>query len=131
MQTTDFDDIPAIAMNWHATGQGAVLATVIETWGSAPRPVGSQLAISGSGEIAGSVAIGVIPDLGMGEARGAPDLDIAPELRVSHFAVRVKEGRIRFETRHQWPASLPAISLRRSQPEKLSIATTIRMISTM
>lgn len=60
MQTTDFDDIPAIAQRWHAAGKGAVLATVVETWGSAPRPVGSQLAVSGTGEIAGSVSGGCV-----------------------------------------------------------------------
>lgn len=54
------DDIPAIALDWHRSGQGAALATVIETWGSAPRPVGSQLAISGAGEIMGSVSGGCV-----------------------------------------------------------------------
>ncbi len=41
--TTGFDDIPEIALDWHRAGKGAVLATVVQTWGSAPRPVGSQL----------------------------------------------------------------------------------------
>ena len=60
MDETSFDDIPGIALGWHRAGKGAVLATVIETWGSAPRPVGSQLAISGAGEIAGSVSGGCV-----------------------------------------------------------------------
>jgi len=60
MLDTHFDDIPAIAKAWHDSGKGAVLATVIETWGSAPRPVGSQLAISGDGQIAGSVSGGCV-----------------------------------------------------------------------
>ncbi|TDL79461.1 XdhC/CoxI family protein [Palleronia sediminis] len=55
-----FDDIPEIALGWHRAGAGAALATVVETWGSAPRPVGSQLAISGGGEIAGSVSGGCV-----------------------------------------------------------------------
>jgi xanthine dehydrogenase accessory factor len=55
-----FDDIPAIALDWHREGRGAALATVVETWGSAPRPVGSQLAISGDGEIQGSVSGGCV-----------------------------------------------------------------------
>ncbi len=55
-----FDDIPETALAWHRDGTGAVLATVIETWGSAPRPVGSQLAVSGGGEIAGSVSGGCV-----------------------------------------------------------------------
>ncbi|WP_108482417.1 XdhC family protein [Oceaniglobus ichthyenteri] len=55
-----FDDIPEIALAWHRGGTGAALATVVETWGSAPRPVGSQLAISGQGDIAGSVSGGCV-----------------------------------------------------------------------
>lgn len=56
----DFDDIPARALDWHRAGTGAVLATVVETWGSAPRRVGAQLAISGAGEIEGSVSGGCV-----------------------------------------------------------------------
>lgn len=60
MTTADHDDIPRIALDWHRAGKGAALATVTQTWGSAPRPVGSQLAISGEGEIAGSVSGGCV-----------------------------------------------------------------------
>lgn len=60
MSNTDFDNIPEQALAWHRAGQGAALATVIETWGSAPRRVGSQLAISGQGEIVGSVSGGCV-----------------------------------------------------------------------
>ncbi|RXV64306.1 XdhC/CoxI family protein [Roseovarius sp. A46] len=55
-----FDDIPETALAWHRAGKGAAIATVVETWGSAPRRVGSQLAISGEGEIAGSVSGGCV-----------------------------------------------------------------------
>ncbi|WP_418593876.1 XdhC family protein [Ponticoccus sp. (in: a-proteobacteria)] len=55
-----FDDIPEQALAWHREGTGAVLATVTQTWGSAPRRVGSMLAISGGGEIAGSVSGGCV-----------------------------------------------------------------------
>ena len=55
-----FDDIPETALAWHRAGKGAALATVVETWGSAPRRVGSQLAISAEGEIAGSVSGGCV-----------------------------------------------------------------------
>ncbi|SMX36394.1 XdhC family protein [Maliponia aquimaris] len=54
------DAIPETALAWHRAGKGAVLATVVETWGSAPRRVGSQLAISGEGEIEGSVSGGCV-----------------------------------------------------------------------
>lgn len=54
------DRIPEIALDWHRQGLGAALATVVETWGSAPRQAGSQLAISGTGEIMGSVSGGCV-----------------------------------------------------------------------
>ncbi|MFN3146059.1 MAG: XdhC family protein [Paracoccaceae bacterium] len=66
-----FDDIPETALAWHRAGRGAVLATVVETWGSAPRPVGSQLAISGDGELAGSVSGGCVEGAVVVEAMDA------------------------------------------------------------
>lgn len=63
-----FDDIPEIALAWYREGKGAALATVVETWGSAPRRVGSQLAISGEGQIAGSVSGGCVEGAVVAEA---------------------------------------------------------------
>jgi xanthine dehydrogenase accessory factor len=71
MQRAEHDSIPETALAWHRAGQGAALATVVETWGSAPRPVGSLLAISGSGEIAGSVSGGCVEGAVVAEARAA------------------------------------------------------------
>jgi xanthine dehydrogenase accessory factor len=47
---------------WHDTGHRAVLGTITRTWGSAPRPVGSVVAVRGDGLIAGSVSGGCIED---------------------------------------------------------------------
>jgi xanthine dehydrogenase accessory factor len=58
--TADHDRIPETALAWHRAGQGAALATVVETWGSAPRQAGSQLAVSGTGEMMGSVSGGCV-----------------------------------------------------------------------
>ncbi|WP_101067868.1 XdhC family protein [Roseovarius salinarum] len=66
-----FDDIPETALAWHRDGKGAALATVVETWGSAPRRVGSQLAISGEAEIAGSVSGGCVEGSVVAEALDA------------------------------------------------------------
>lgn len=57
---TNYDNTIEIALEWLAAGKAVALATVIETWGSAPRPVGSQLVISGAAEIMGSVSGGCV-----------------------------------------------------------------------
>jgi xanthine dehydrogenase accessory factor len=67
----DADRIPEIALDWHRTGRGAALATVVETWGSAPRPAGSQLVISAAGDIMGSVSGGCVEGAVVGEAMEA------------------------------------------------------------
>lgn len=71
--TQTFDDTPETALAWHRAGRGAALATVVETWGSAPRPVGSQLAIAGDTEMAGSVSGGCVEGAVIIEAMGALD----------------------------------------------------------
>ncbi|WP_300014876.1 XdhC family protein [uncultured Roseobacter sp.] len=55
-----FENAPEQALAWHEAGRGAVLATVVETWGSAPRRVGAQLVIAGDGEMQGSVSGGCV-----------------------------------------------------------------------
>jgi xanthine/CO dehydrogenase XdhC/CoxF family maturation factor len=54
------EDILEQATAWHAQGDTTAIATVVETWGSSPRPRGSRLAISASGRMAGSVSGGCI-----------------------------------------------------------------------
>jgi xanthine/CO dehydrogenase XdhC/CoxF family maturation factor len=54
------DDILKAAEAWRKEGRGVALATVVETWGSAPRPVGSNLVIDSEGNFLGSVSGGCV-----------------------------------------------------------------------
>ena len=49
-------------LGWRAQGQKALLATVVRTWGSSPRPVGSIMALCETGSVVGSVSGGCIED---------------------------------------------------------------------
>jgi xanthine/CO dehydrogenase XdhC/CoxF family maturation factor len=54
------DDVLEAAEKWLAEGHRVVLATVVKTWGSAPRPAGSAMAISDNGAFVGSVSGGCV-----------------------------------------------------------------------
>jgi len=45
---------------WRQAGEAVAIATVVETWGSSPRPLGSKMLVGGSGRMAGSVSNGCI-----------------------------------------------------------------------
>ena len=57
---SDSEDILATAASWRSAGEDVAIATVVETWGSSPRPAGTRLAITASGRLAGSVSGGCI-----------------------------------------------------------------------
>lgn len=54
------EDVLATAAGWRARGLGVALATVVRTWGSAPRQAGSHMAVSEHGEFCGSVSGGCV-----------------------------------------------------------------------
>src|SRR3954451_16881056 len=69
MLATDQDILKA-AEDWRKEGRKVAVATVVETWGSAPRPVGSNLVIDGEGNFLGSVSGGCVEGAGVNEALG-------------------------------------------------------------
>lgn len=71
MTVATHDQIPEQALAWIRAGKPTALATVIETWGSAPRPVGSQLAINAEAEMMGSVSGGCVEGAVVAEALDA------------------------------------------------------------
>ncbi len=58
--SAEHEDILGAAAAWRDQGREVALATVVTTWGSSPRPVGSQLAVDGAGTMIGSVSGGCI-----------------------------------------------------------------------
>ena len=61
-------DLLSTAEEWAREGRAAALATVVETWGSAPRPVGSHLLVDADGEFQGSVSGGCVESAVVSEA---------------------------------------------------------------
>ena len=68
-ETMDHDDVLQQAADWRAAGKQVAVATVVTTWGSSPRPVGSQLALDDAGNMLGSVSGGCIEGAVVHEAR--------------------------------------------------------------
>lgn len=77
--SADTTEVLDMAARWLAAGRRVAIATVVDTWGSSPRPVGSQLLVDEHGEFLGSVSGGCIEAAVIGEAlqvieSGAPRL---------------------------------------------------------
>ncbi|MCE2481704.1 MAG: XdhC family protein [Alphaproteobacteria bacterium] len=75
----DDENVLEQAADWRRAGREVALATVVATWGSSPRPVGSQLAVEAGGGFVGSVSGGCIEGAVVQEAldviaAGAPKL---------------------------------------------------------
>ena len=54
------EDVLQTALSWKESGRDVAIATVTSTWGSSPRPAGSQLVVDGDGAMVGSVSGGCI-----------------------------------------------------------------------
>jgi xanthine/CO dehydrogenase XdhC/CoxF family maturation factor len=72
------------AERWMSNGHDVAIATVVETWGSAPRPVGSHLVIDENGNFEGSVSGGCVEGSVIAEAM---DIIASGEPRLLEFGV--------------------------------------------
>lgn len=68
MEQSDIFDVLYIAERWKREGRTLALATVIKTWGSAPRPIGAHLVIDKNGNFEGSVSSGCVEGAVISEA---------------------------------------------------------------
>jgi xanthine/CO dehydrogenase XdhC/CoxF family maturation factor len=66
---TEDQEILAAAVDWKRQGKGVAIATVTATWGSSPRPTGSQLVVDTDGRMLGSVSGGCIEGAVVKEAQ--------------------------------------------------------------
>ena len=74
----------AIAEEWANGGKSVAIATVVETWGPAPRPVGSHLVIDEEGNFEGSVSGGCVEGTVVAEAM---DILQSGEAKMLEFGV--------------------------------------------
>jgi xanthine/CO dehydrogenase XdhC/CoxF family maturation factor len=72
------------ASDWLEQGRKLAIATVIETWGSAPQPIGSQLVIDADGNFIGSVSGGCVEGAVVTEA---VDVIAADKPKLMNFGV--------------------------------------------
>lgn len=84
-----YSDPVSTAHDWLKAGHDVALATVIKTWGSAPRPAGSMLAIRDDGLFEGSVSGGCVEGAVIAEAL---DLIAQPGVKTLSFGVTNDEA---------------------------------------
>lgn len=82
------DVLPEIE-SWREQGRKVALATVVKVWGSAPRPLGSKMAVSDDGGVAGSVSGGCVEGAVVEEARAVLASGVP---KLLHFGVSHEEA---------------------------------------
>lgn len=74
-------EIRAQIDDWRGRGLGVAMATVVKTWGSAPRPIGAKMAMAENGEMAGSVSGGCVEAAVLEEGLGVLQSNVPKLLR--------------------------------------------------
>ena len=69
----------ADALQWRQSGHAVTLVTVVETWGSAPRPPGALLAVRDDGAVSGSVSGGCVEDDLIAQTKAAMQAGVEPQ----------------------------------------------------
>jgi xanthine/CO dehydrogenase XdhC/CoxF family maturation factor len=82
------DVLPEIE-KWRRDGKRTAVATVVKAWGSSPRPLGSKMAVSEAGDMAGSVSGGCVEGAVVEEARGVMDRG---EPKLVHYGITNDEA---------------------------------------
>ncbi|MGZ0782027.1 XdhC family protein [Pseudomonas saponiphila] len=91
MDSVDLNVLRSV-LEWRRAGRGVVLYSVVQTWGSAPRPPGAMLALRDDGVVIGSVSGGCIEDdliSRLGDGRLAPQ---GPPVQLVTYGVTVEEA---------------------------------------
>ena len=83
MMSGEYDILETLLI-WCGEGNAVALATVVQTWGSAPRPVGSQMVITETGDFAGSVSGGCVEGAVIAEAQ---DVLATGKMRLLEYGV--------------------------------------------
>jgi len=76
-------------LDWHRKGLDVAIATVISTWGSSPRPVGSQLTVNAQRQFEGSVSGGCVETAVIEEALHVIDTG---EPRILAYGVSIEQA---------------------------------------
>ena len=112
------EDILKAAEEWRKSGRDVALATVVETWGSAPRPVGSNLVIDNEGNFLGSVSGGCVEGAVVAEAMDVID---SGKPKILEFGVADETA---------WKVGLSCGGTIRVYVEKVSLSETRRSART-
>jgi xanthine dehydrogenase accessory factor len=108
---------------WRAAGRHAVLVTVVRTWGSSPRPIGSLMALCEDGFVTGSVSGGCIEDDLIERFSSAAAWDGQPATQLLKYGLTADEAH-----RFGLPCGGTLELLLEADPDAASLADAVRVL---